>query len=496
MILIFPGMEGVFLNNYELIRLLKQLTALEFETEWVEFKENNYEPELIGEYISALSNSACIHSREVGYLVFGVHDKTHKIVGTNFKPKGYKIGNQELENWLATQLSPRIDFRIYEFQYETKNIVIFEIDAALNTPISFKGNFYIRVGSYKHDLNKFPEKARRIWMNTLTKSFEDGIAKEYLTADEVIKDIDYPNYFELMDLPLPDNKLSIIEKLQEENVIVKNANHYDITNLGAVLFGKSLKNFGRLSRKAIRVIMYTGKDRLNTLKEQEFLKGYAVVFEDLINYIEDKLPSNEVIEKAIRREVKMYPKIAIRELVANALIHQDFMEVGSGPMVEIFTDRIEISNPGQPLINVLRLIDHSPQSRNEKLASLMRRMKMCEERGSGIDKVINAVENYQLPAPDFIVQENAFRTILYAHREFRDMERKDKTRACYQHCCLRYISNELMTNKSLRERFNISEKNYSMVSRVIADSIDEDYIKVYDTENKSNRMAKYIPIWA
>ena len=484
------------MNNDEFVRLLKQLTALEVETEWVGFKENNYEPELIGEYISALSNSACIHDREVGYLIFGVEDKKHNIVGTKFKPKEYKVGNQELENWLATQLSPRVDFRIYEFEYESKNIVIFEIDAAFNTPVAFKNNYFIRVGSYKQDLNKFPEKARRIWMKTLTKSFEDGISMEYISADEVIKNIDYPNYFEMMNLPLPDNKQAIIDKLKEEQIILKNSDQYDITNLGAILFSKNLKNFRRLSRKTVRVILYSGKGRLETQREQEFTRGYAVVFEDMINYIEDKLPSNEIIEKALRKEVKMYPNIAIRELVANALIHQDFMEVGSGPMIEIFSDRIEISNPGQPLISVLRLIDHSPQSRNEKLAALMRRMKICEERGSGIDKVVNSVELYQLPAPDFIVQENAFRTILYAHKEFRDMEKKDKVRACYQHCCLKYVANELMTNKSLRERFNISEKNYSMVSKVITDTIEDDLIKVYDPENKSNRMAKDIPIWA
>jgi ATP-dependent DNA helicase RecG len=475
---------------------LEYLVSLDNETEWVEFKENNSEPEMIGEYISAISNSTCILDREVGYLVFGVNDESHEIVGTTFKPKEYKIGNQELENWLSTQLTPRIDFRIHEFQYEQKNMVIFEINAAFNTPVAFKGNFFIRVGSYKQDLNKFPEKARRIWMKTITKSFEDGTAKEYVSEDEVIKDIDYPNYFELMDLPLPENKHAIIAKLQEECVIIKNANKYDITNLGAILFAKNLKNFNRIARKTIRVIIYAGKDRLETVKEQEFSKGYAMIFEDLINYIEDKLPSNEIIEMALRREVKMYPRIAIRELVANALIHQDFTEVGSGPMMEIFNDRIEISNPGQPLINVLRLIDHSPQSRNEKLASLMRRMKICEERGSGIDKVVNAVENYQLPAPEFIVQDNVFKTILFAHKEFREMERKDKIRACYQHCCLKYVSNEIMTNKSLRERFNISEKNYSMVSRVITDSIDENYVKVYDPENKSNRLMKYVPVWA
>ena len=254
--------------------------------------------------------------------------------------------------------------------------------------------------------------------------------------------------------------------------------------------------FEDLARKVVRVIVYKGKNRLNTIKEHVAGKGYAVGFQDLIEYINSKLPSNEEIGKAFRKEVKVYPEIAIRELVANALIHQDYGITGTGPMIEIFEDRIEIGNPGKPLINTLRFIDSSPQSRNERLAFFMRRINICEERGSGIDKVVNSAEVYQLPAPDFIEEENHLKVVMYAPKSLRQMERKDKIRACYQHCCLKYVSADSMTNKSLRERFKIEEQNYSMASRIIADTIDEKLIKGFDPSSKSKKHAKYIPYWA
>lgn len=192
----------------------------------------------------------------------------------------------------------------------------------------------------------------------------------------------------------------------------------------------------------------------------------------------------------------MYPELAVRELVANALIHQDFSIKGAGPMVEIFSDRIEISNPGSPLIDTLRFIDHHPQSRNEKLASLMRRMSICEERGSGIDKVINSIEMFQLPAPNFIADENFLKVILYGPRSLRQMDRSDKIRACYQHCALRFVSGEYMNNQSLRTRFSIQEKNYPTASRIINDTITEGLIKDYAPGQKSKKFARYIPFWA
>jgi predicted HTH transcriptional regulator len=475
---------------------LFELISLPKENEWVEFKVNDSESNEIGEYISALTNSSCLHNKEFGYLIFGVKNITHEIVGTNFKPKEKKVGNEELENWLATQLNPRIDFKIYEFDHSGKRIIVFKVDATKDTPVKFKGEEYIRVGSYKKKLSDFPEKARKIWNKNLEKYFEKDISKQNLSSDEVLRLLDYPSFFELMKQPLPSTKDSIIEKLIQEKIIIEKGHLKSITNLGALLFAKDINEFENISRKAVRVIVYHGKDRTKTEKEQTGKKGYASGFQGLIDFISNTLPTNEEIVKAIREETKLYPLLAIRELVANAIIHQDFSITGTGPMIEIFKDRIEITNPGKPLISTLRFIDHNPQSRNEKLAHYMRRIGICEERGSGIDKVIFQCEFYQLPAPEIIEGENFTRLILYSPRSLRDMDRKDKIRACYQHCCLKYVSGSIMTNQSLRERFGIDAKNYPIVSRIISDTLDDKLIKDYDPVSTSRKYAKYIPFWA
>jgi predicted HTH transcriptional regulator len=144
----------------------------------------------------------------------------------------------------------------------------------------------------------------------------------------------------------------------------------------------------------------------------------------------------------------------------------------------------------------MRFIDEPPRSRNEDLAAFMRRINICEERGSGIDKVINAVELFQLPAPEFRVTNNHTQVTLFAYKKLADMDKADRVRACYQHACLRHVSNDHMTNSSLRERFSIKDENYSMASRIISDTINEGLIKPYDPENTSRKHAKYVPFWA
>ncbi|MCK5241332.1 putative DNA binding domain-containing protein [bacterium] len=475
---------------------IDEMRRMPGETEWFEFKVSNFKPQQIGEYISALANSACLNSKSKGYLIFGIEDQTHKAVGTEFQPKKEKMGNEELENWLIHSLDPQVHFSIIEHIYQEIRLVIFEINATQNRPVSFKGQEYIRVGSYKKKLSDHPEKEQMLWQKMLSQSFEEGIAKHNVTSDEVIELIDYPKYFRLMNIPLPENKTAILEKLSEERITKRLGDLYDITNLGAVLFAVDLSSFLSIARKAVRVIVYKGKNRLQTIKEQIGSKGYATGFERLVDYINDKLPANEILGKALRKEVKMYPEVAIRELVANALIHQDFSISGTSPMVEIFDDRIEISNAGNPLIDPLRFIDHPPRSRNEQLASFMRRINICEERGSGIDKVVASTEVYQLPAPEFIEGDDYVKAILYSAKSFKQMNKPEKIRACYQHCCLKYVTNEVMTNQSLRKRFNVSEKNYSPVSKVISDTIENQLIKESDPDNKSKKYAKYIPIWA
>lgn len=184
---------------------------------------------------------------------------------------------------------------------------------------------------------------------------------------------------------------------------------------------------------------------------------------------------------------------SIRELVANSIIHQDFAEQGF-PMIEIYQDRIEISNPGQPMISVERFIDEY-QSRNDSMADLMRRMGICEEKGSGMDKAVFYVELYQLPPLRIQVQENRTVVTINAYRKFSEIEKTERIRACYQHACLRYVSNEKMTTQSLRSRLGIDDKNYPMASRIIKDTVEAKLIKEADPENGSKRFMGYIPYW-
>lgn len=481
----------------DLMNVIKELTRLPKETEWAEFKLNYADSEQMGRNLSALSNSAALLGMPCAYMVWGIDNSAHEITGTTFNPKTQKVGNEELENWLLRLLDPKISLVISEVLIDSRRIILFEIGAAPNQPVRFRGIEYIRIGSYTKKLHDFPEKERDLWRFFDNVKFEDGIALNNASSDEILELINYPDYFQLLHQPLPDNRQAILTRLCAEKIIItEGENRYGITNIGAILFARNLQLFHRIARKALRVIIYKGSNRTETVKEQLGGMGYAIGFERAITYINDRLPQNEQVGKALRREVRMYPEIAIRELVANALIHQDFNIIGAGPTVEIFIDRMEITNPGTPLINTLRFIDEPPRSRNEALASLMRRMAICEERGSGIDKVISSVEAYQLPAPDFRVAGTNTIAVLFGAREFLRMNRDERIRACYQHSCLQYVSGTWMSNASLRKRLGIKESNYPMASRIIKDAINAGLVRARSGEAISKRDAAYIPFWA
>ena len=480
------------MNEQQLKELLNELVKHPNESEWVEFKLNFHSAEEIGERISALSNGACIRNQQFAYLVFGVEDLTHVIKGTSFKAKSHKKGNEDLEHWLLTRLNPRVDFTAFEFDYDSRHISIFVIPAAKSQPIEFLHQSYVRVGSITRKLNEFPDKQAKIWKKE-SISFEKEIARDELSASDIARFLSTETYFDLMNLPYPSTQQGVIDKFIDEGLIIKNS-RYAITKLGALLFAKSLKDFESVERKSVRVIVYKGKNKVETEREQIGNKGYALGFEGLVDWINSQLPANEEIGKALRKDTRMYPEIAIRELVANALIHQDLTEKGF-PMVEIFSDRIEISNAGTPLVTPDRFID-AYLSRNEKLADLMRRMGFCEEKGSGLDKVIFYNELYQLPPINVIVAENRTRITIYSYKALNDLDKKEKIRASYQHACLKYVSNEKMTNQSLRDRFKIDDQNSAIASRIIKDALAADVIKKDDPESKSRKFPSYLPIWA
>lgn len=476
--------------------LIRELQNLPSETEWVELKLDNDNPEEIGQYISALANSAALTGRAFGYLVWGLRDATHELVGTRFQPGRQKVGNEELESWLLHLLSPKLQFRFYETEVDGAHIVVLEIERAAREPVQFKGQEFIRVGSYKKKLKDFPEKERALWRIFDTTPFEARPASNHVGEEDILRSLDYPGYFELVGRPLPQDRTKVLAGLADDSLIRgDDAGMWDVTNLGALLFARRLDSFDHLGRKAVRVILYADDSRIRTVREQVGAKGYATGFEGLIGFINDLLPSNEVIERALRRNVPVYPELAVREIVANALIHQDFSVTGAGPMVEIFSDRMEVTSPGEPLMPTDRFVDTPPRSRNEALASLMRRIGVCEERGSGIDKVVFQTEFYQLPAPLFEVTGGSTRVVLFAPRPLTEMDKEDRIRACYLHACLRYVSRGYLTNASIRERFGIEAKNAAKASRLIREAVEAGRIRAHDPDTSKKHM-KYAPWWA
>lgn len=486
------------MDQAELLAKLNDLRSLPAETEWAEFKraERSFQTEDLGKYFSALSNEANLKGQSYAWLVFGIEDKTHQIVGTQFRIRRSELDNLKLE--IATQTTNRLTFEeIHELQTPQGRVVLFQIPASpKGVPTAWKGHFYGRDGESLGALSLYEIERIR----SQTQTFEQGIALSKVNGQDVVDLLDCEAYFRLTGQRLPDTRSRSLARLVQEKLLIPNGHQFDITNLCAIFFARDLTSFGRLGRKTLRVIKYKGGNRIETDREwrdSPSKMGYAAGFEWFIQYINSQLPQNEYIGQAFRHEVRTYPEVAIRELVANALIHQDFLITGAGPMVEIFEDRMEITNPGEPLVEVSRFIDSPPRSRNEDLAGYMRRFNICEERGSGIDKVIINIELFQLPPPDFRVPPGFTQVWLFSPQSFSEMDRKERVRACYQHCALGWIANKPMTSGTLRQRFGVTNpSDHATVSRIIRDAVEQNLVKKENPHSNSKKNVTYAPFWA
>lgn len=476
--------------------LVKELCKLPKEAGWIEFKHNNCQPTMVGEDISALANSATLNDRDFAYMIWGVDDITHEIVGTKVRLQLEKKGEQGLENWLRYLLSKNADFEFLETDIDGKHMELIRIHKALNEPVAFQKIDYIRSGSYTKKLHEFPVFRAQLWDKLRHSQFEDICVKTNQRFEEIIRLLQVNTYFTLLKIPQPAEKASVLHYLIEDGVIQNQDNGlFAITNLGAILFAKDLNEFGRLGRKAMRVIQYQGKNRLLIQKEETFNQGYAICFENIVRYINAILPSKEDVSSVRLSTTGKFPLPSIREAIANSLIHQDLYITGTAPVVEIFENRIEVTNPGTPLVDVMRIIDNPPKSRNEKLASLMRRLKMCEELGRGWDRMVLSCEAQFLPAPRIEVFQENTKVTLFSEMEFRNIPMEDKLWSCYLHACLMYVQGDGLTNKSLRERFNVMESSAGSISRLIKEVVNDGKIKPLDPTT-AKRYMKYIPSWA
>ncbi len=457
------------------------------ETERLEFKEakQQYDTTKLLRYCVALANEGG------GYLVLGVTDKRPRSV----------VGSQAFVsptdlNDIKSRIVDKLRFRVdaTELLHPDGRVLVFEVPTRpVGQPLAFDGAYLMRAGEDLVPMT--PDVLKRIFAEDQQDWFCQP-AQCDASPDNVIALLDTQTYFELLEIPYPTSRDAVLERLQSQDLIKQTARGWIITNLAAILLAKKLDAFSpALARKAPRVVIYESINKLQTRVEKTDNQGYAVGFYGLLDFVHSAAPQNRFIEEIVREEVKMFPKQALRELIANALVHQDFLATGTSVMIEMYSDRIEISNPGIPPIKVERFIDEY-RSRNEQLANLMRLFGICEEKGSGIDKVVSAAEEFQLPAPDFRVGDTRTTAVLFAHKDFVDMSKTDRIRACYQHCCLLYVSNQPMSNQTLRERFRLSESKVATVSLIIGATKEAGLIKADESESTSTRYARYLPFWA
>lgn len=428
-----------------------------------------------------------------GILVYGVNDD-----GSLFSVSKEQVDAivRKLGNIAYNNLSSHIQIEHSVQCYKGYNLLFIYIPEEVEKPVHLRGKdiytSYYRSGG--QTLKMSAKQVQALIAKSRGISFEEGSALEHLTQEQVLDLLDYQALYSLLDRNLPKSTDTITSLLGEMGYCAETNGGWTITNLGAILFARSLKQFPSLSGREFVVRKYEGQNNRQLQFEQQGGRGYAAGFEELIEFIM-RNTGKEVID-IVRSIEPVYPNVAVREFVANALIHQDFAIDGSPITIEIFSNRLVITNPGAPLNNIARLIDLPPRSRNEKLAQSMLLLGLCERRGSGVDRAIEAIEKVFLPPVKFQSLEDYTRVSLFPQKPLAEMTKREKVIACYQHACLMFEDNIAINNQSIRERFGLNKNQSSAASRIIADTVETKLIKPSDEESISKKFSTYVPFYA
>lgn len=468
------------------------LTPLPHEINELDWKTQlSVHKDRLGEHLMAFGNHP-----NGGTLVFGIDDDGAP-VGVDADTIA-RVTNT-LANLGRDALEPPLAIDHAVVDYRGVAVLLVHVPEQPTKPVHRRGKSieeaWIRSGGTTRKASR--QEVGGMLMNSSAPRWEELRASPLIDLEEVQRLLDLDAIAGLLQRPLPADPEDLSHWLAAEGITVPDGRGHYITNFGAVAAARKLEDFPDLERKRIRVIRYRGTNKVETIDELPGRRGYAVGFEGLIGHLRKVLPHSEVIQQSLRTEVSMYPELALRELIANALIHQDFTVTGAGPMVEIYDDRIEVTSPGTLLPGKKpdRLIGTTPESRNEKLASSFRRYRICEERGTGFQKIVRTIELFGLPPLVLAPQENAFKVTISAPRKFTDMSMTERIEACYQHAALQYLSSQTLTNTTLRERFKLNEKQRNQVTNLISDAVGAGRIKRKDL-GAGKKFAEYIPYWA
>ena len=384
-----------------LIRLVDELRQYSGETEWVEYKRNHCTAELIGEYISALANEACLKHKPKGYLLFGIQDETNEVVGTTFNPYTTKAkGNQALLPWVSAGLNPNLGYEVYVVEHPDGGVVLFEINPARDMPISFRGESFGRIGSSKINLKQYPGKARAIWTRGEDWSAEicDGATLDDLDPEAVAmakEQFAIKQPAQADDIAQWDN-VTLLNKAR----VLKQGK---VTHTALLLLGRA--ESAALLSPAVAKISWILKDADNRELDYEHLGPPFLLAGDRLqsrirNLVVRTMPSGTLFPV----ELTQYDFWVIREALHNCIAHQDYQLRGRIIVVE-FPDRVILTNVGGFLPGDVETVirQDAPQSiyRNTFLADAMVELNLIDTQGGGIKRMFETQRKRSFPLPDY-----------------------------------------------------------------------------------------------
>lgn len=367
-----------------------------------------------------------------GKMVFGVSDDK-QVVGTQAFADPAKT-----EHDIHNRIGLRCTFET--LQADGKRVLILHIPrSVVGHPTSYEGRYWMRSGESLAPMS--PERLREL-LNEGAPSYLDENEPGTHSWDEIKLLPAVERYYELIGSRMPGEETQIRDFLRMHFVerTAFDASLFYIHRLGAITLARSLNDFPDVEHHTIRVMRLRGTSITDMVFDRTYSKGYAVVFDDVIDQINALLPVNEDFADGLRDEHRDFSLVAVREIVVNACVHQDFMEHG------------------------------------------------------GIDRALENIEKQQTDAPEFIVKTRST-TVELRKGRFEDMGMKERVNAAYLHCCLQTAKGGFLTNSSLRERFGLSKAKTAVTSQVIAAAVDAGLIFLDPATKGSRRTARYLPFY-
>lgn len=472
--------------------LVKSLKPLPQELNEIDWKVAlTHKKERLKKHLSAFANLP-----GGGFLIFGVNDEG-KVVG---------IGDEEsrmvadaIANMARTGLEPQVGIKYVTFNFDGRSLLGVYIEESFEKPVHIKNksieHAYIRAGGQSRPMSM--EEVRRAIIGS--RSLRFGEIPAALSLEVVENWQEYFDFSEVLKRTRPQGFIdqnSLVDYLASLRLMTKVNNRFVPTNLGVIACAKDFKGHHSYERYATRLIQYRGTTRLSATRDLTFSEGYSLSLDKIISTIFAWLPHTEELIDASMVSRPVIPEVALREIIVNAVIHRDFTIANSMITIELFDDRIEVTNPGSllPEIPLDRLIDHPSRPRNEVFSELMRGLGFSEERGSGIDKAVIATEQMGLPAIIFRNEADYFRVTIFCSRSFDQMNKAEKIDVIYQHACLNSVIQRKTTGRSIRERFGLTRDESTSIYRLIDDAVAMGKIKLANPED-GRKDHYYYPYW-